>query len=139
MPDLKRLMARLATLGALIAAAVLVVACSASGAAPSLAANGASLVPVASVRQVHVSISDAGCSPQDLQVPAGPATFVVTNQGSGSVLEYEINQADHVIGEVENVVPGLDRTFTLNLKPGTYQLSCPGGTTSASGTLTVTE
>jgi iron uptake system EfeUOB component EfeO/EfeM len=136
MPDLGR---PRATLAAVIAGAALMSACSASGAPASGTANGSSLVPVPSVRQVHVSISDAGCSPQDLQVPAGPATFIVTNQGSGNVLEYEINQADHVIGEVENVVPGLDRTFTLNLKPGTYQLSCPGGTTSASGTLTVTE
>ena len=132
--------ARTGTLAAtVVALAALVTACSGSGAAQSPVGGGASLIPVPSVRQVHVSISDAGCSPQNLQVPAGPATFVVTNQGSPSVLEYEINQADHVIGEVENVVPGLDRTFTLNLKPGTYQLSCPGGTSSASGTLVVTE
>ncbi len=44
-----------------------------------------------------------------------------------------------MIGEVENVVPGVDRSFTLNLKPGAYRLSCPGGTTSATGFLTVTE
>ena len=123
----------------LVVLATVAAACSASGATPSPVVGGASLIPIPSVRQVHVSISDAGCSPQNLQVPACPATFVVTNQGSASVLEYEINLADHMIGEVQNVVPGLDRTFTLNLKPGTYQLSCPGGSTSASGTLTVTE
>lgn len=91
------------------------------------------------VRQVHVSISDAGCAPQALDLPAGPATFIVTNLGSANVLEYEIVQADRVIGEAENVVPGIERTFTLNLKPGAYTLSCPGGTSAASGTLTVTE
>jgi iron uptake system EfeUOB component EfeO/EfeM len=115
-------------------------ACSSGGGAPTLAAGTAgAVVPIPSVRQVHVSISDAGCAPQELQLSAGPATFVVTNSGSANVLEYEVNQSDRVLGEVENVIPGIDRTFTLNLKPGTYQLSCPGGTTSASGTLTVTE
>ena len=114
--------------------------CSSGGAAPTQAGgSGGAVVPLPSVRQVHVSISDAGCSPQQLQLSAGPTTFVVTNRGSANVLEYEINQSDRVLGEVENVIPGIDRTFTLNLKPGTYQLSCPGGTTSASGTLTVTE
>ena len=44
-----------------------------------------------------------------------------------------------MIGEVENVVPGVERSFTLNLKPGVYSLSCPGGTTSATGILTITE
>ena len=115
-------------------------ACSSGGAASTQAGGSAGVAgPIPSVRQVHVSISDAGCAPQQLQLSAGPATFVVTNSGSANVLEYEINQSDRVLGEVENVIPGIDRTFTLNLKPGTYQLSCPGGTTSASGTLTVTE
>ena len=96
-------------------------------------------MPVPTVRQVHVSISDAGCLPQALQLPAGPTTFIVTNVGSASVLEYEIIKADRVIGETENVIPGIDRSFTLNLKPGAYSLSCPGGTSAASGSLTVTE
>jgi iron uptake system component EfeO len=94
---------------------------------------------VPSVRQVNVSISDAGCSPQALSLPAGPATFVVTNNGSASVLEYEIEHSGRIIGEVENVIPGIDRTFTLNLKPGAYILNCPGGTSAATGILTVTE
>jgi iron uptake system component EfeO len=88
---------------------------------------------------VNVSISDAGCSPQALSLPSGPTTFVVTNSGSASVLEYEIEQSGRIIGEVENVIPGIDRTFTLNLKPGAYILNCPGGTSAATGTLTVTE
>jgi iron uptake system component EfeO len=94
---------------------------------------------VPSVRQVNVSISDAGCSPQALSLPSGPTTFIVTNSGSASVLEYEIEQSGRIIGEVENVIPGIDRTFTLNLKPGAYILNCPGGTSAETGTLTVTE
>jgi iron uptake system EfeUOB component EfeO/EfeM len=121
----------------------LVAACG-GGTGPAVSAQpagsgAAALQPMPSVRQVHVSISDAGCAPAQLQLASGPATFVVTNDGSSSVLEYEVYQSDHILGEVENVIPGIQRTFTLNLKPGTYKLACPNGTTSATGTLTVTE
>jgi len=121
--------------------------CSAGPAATAVAGSGvpgsggpnAGPTAVPTVRQVQVSINDTGCSPQTLSLPAGPATFVVTNSGSTSVLEYEIEQSGRIIGEVENVIPGIDRSFTLNLKPGAYVLNCPGGTTAATGTLTVTE
>ena len=125
------------------AALVLVAACGASSpSAPSgsVPGSGAAANPsVPAVRQVHVSISYAGCGPQVLSIPAGPATFIVTNAGSASVLEYEIEQSGRIIGEVENVIPGIDRSFTLNLKPGAYILNCPGGTSAATGTLNVTE
>ncbi len=123
-----------------VALAGLAAACNSAGPASAQPSGStAALLPLPSVRQVHVSISDAGCAPQQLQLTAGPATFIVTNNGSANVLEYEIDQTDHVLGEVENVIPGIDRSFTLDLKPGTYKLSCPGGTTSATGILTVTE
>jgi iron uptake system component EfeO len=115
------------------------VATAPADAAPSGILRPSSVAAIASVRQVHVSIGDAGCAPQAIQLPARPATFIVTNSGSATVLEYEIGQADRVIGEVENVVPGVERSFTLNLKPGAYRLSCPGGTTPATGILTVTK
>jgi iron uptake system component EfeO len=112
---------------------------SSSGTGQAGPGGSGSPAAVPSVRQVQVSISDAGCSPQTLSLPSGPTTFVVTNRGSSSVLEYEIEQSGRIIGEVENVIPGIDRTFTLNLKPGAYILNCPGGTSAATGTLTVTE
>jgi iron uptake system component EfeO len=143
--------AALTSVAVLLGVSGLVAACSPAGAgstsgpagpAAGTASGGPSSQPGASsptVRQVHVSLSDAGCGPQSLSVPAGPATFIVTNTGSSSVLEYEIEQDGRIIGEVENVIPGIDRNFTLNLKPGTYVLNCPGGTSAATGTLTVTE
>jgi iron uptake system component EfeO len=126
------------------AALILLAGCASIGpaTAPAGSAPGggtAANPSVPAVRQVHVSISDAGCGPQTLSIPAGPATFIVTNNGSASVLEYEIEQSGRIIGEVENVIPGIDRSFTLNLKPGAYVLNCPGGTSAATGTLTVTE
>ena len=35
-----------------------------------------------------------------------------------------------ILGEKENLVAGLSGSFTLDLQPGQYTLSCPGGTTA---------
>ncbi len=52
--------------------------------------------------------------------------------------EFEVLDGNHVIGEVENVVPGLTRSFSIDLQPGTYTTYCPGGSKNPKGTLTVT-
>jgi iron uptake system component EfeO len=46
-------------------------------------------------------------------------------------------QGDHILGEVENVIPGADRSFSLTLAEGTYKTNCPGGSKFDSGTLEV--
>ena len=92
----------------------------------------------AGVRIVHVSLTDAGCDPATMEQSAGPTTFVVTNEGADAVTEFEVVQGDRIVGEVENVAAGLERSFSLNLDPGSYETRCPGGTTSPTGMLTVT-
>jgi iron uptake system EfeUOB component EfeO/EfeM len=88
---------------------------------------------------VEVTISDDGCAPDPIRVSAGPVTFAVTNDGSASVTEFEVLDADdHVLGEVENVVPGDERTFTVTLEPGSYTSYCPNGTEVERGTVDVT-
>jgi iron uptake system component EfeO len=86
---------------------------------------------------VKVDINDGGC-PAGLKIKAGPTTFKVTNSGSGDVSEFEILSGDHIIGEVENVAPGLNKEFSLTLKPGTYKTACPGGSDHATAKLVVT-
>jgi iron uptake system component EfeO len=86
---------------------------------------------------VKVDINDGGC-PARLKIKAGPTTFKVTNSGSGDVSEFEILSGDHIIGEVENVAPGLNKEFSLTLKPGTYKTACPGGSDHATAKLVVT-
>ena len=86
---------------------------------------------------VKVDINDDGC-PARLKIKAGPTTFKVTNSGSGDVSEFEILSGDRIIGEVENVAPGLNKEFSLTLKPGTYKTSCPGGSDHSSAKLLVT-
>ena len=88
-------------------------------------------------RAVAVKLTDAGCSPSNLEVDAGRTTFKVTNAGTSRVSELELLQGSRILGEKENLVAGLSGSFTLNLRPGRYTLSCPGGTSAATGLLTV--
>jgi iron uptake system component EfeO len=88
---------------------------------------------------IDVTISDEGCAPDPIEVTAGTVTFAVTNDGSASVTEFEVLDADdHVLGEVENVVPGDERTFSVTLEPGSYTSYCPNGTEVERGTIDVT-
>ena len=71
--------------------------------------------------------------------PAGPTTFEVTNDGAAAVTEFEVLETAMILGEVENVIPGLDRPFSLTLKAGNYTTYCPGGSTGDEGTLEVAD
>jgi high-affinity iron transporter len=89
-------------------------------------------------KTVKVSLSDDGCSPQDLELAAGPTTFEVTGGGSGKVTEFEVFEGTRILGEVENLTPGLTKSFSLTLKPGDFVLSCTSGSQEPTGKLTVT-
>jgi iron uptake system component EfeO len=88
-------------------------------------------------RTIKVSLTDAGCSPATISASPGSTTFAVSNSGTTKVSEFEILSGKRIVGEVENIVAGIDGSFTLNLKPGEYSTACPGGSTSATGVLTV--
>jgi FTR1 family protein len=88
-------------------------------------------------RTVELKLTDAGCSPSQLKLDAGRTTFKVTNAGTGRVSELEVLQGSRILGEKENLVAGLSGSFTLTLQPGVYTLSCPGGTTAATGVVSV--
>ncbi|GLZ46831.1 lipoprotein [Actinomycetospora sp. NBRC 106375] len=88
-------------------------------------------------QKVTLALSDQGCAPQPAQVPAGPVTFTVTNTGSNAVTEGEIQQDNRILGEKENVTPGLSQDFSLRLDPGTYTVYCPGAAQDTA-TFTVT-
>jgi uncharacterized cupredoxin-like copper-binding protein len=88
--------------------------------------------------EIKVNLTTEGCTPANVKAKTGPAKFVVTNKDAPAVSELEVLEGNHVLGEVENVKPGVTRSFTLVLQPGTFALSCPGGTKSADGKLSVT-
>lgn len=89
-------------------------------------------------QEVEIELSDAGCSPAELKVPAGATTFVVENAGAKEVSEFEVLDGSRILAEAENVASGIERSVSVTLKPGTYEIACPGGTTTETGTLTVT-
>jgi len=89
-------------------------------------------------RRVAISLSDEGCSPASLKLPAGAATFEVSNAGGARVTEWEILDGQRILGEVENVAPGTSKSFSLTLKPGTYRALCPNGKSNQGGSIVVT-
>ncbi len=89
------------------------------------------------VQKVPFALTKAGCDPAHLGLAGGPATFEVRNDGADAVTEMELQRGGRVIGEVENITPGLSAAFSVTLTPGTYQTVCPNGTTAAKGDIVV--
>ena len=88
---------------------------------------------------LQVSLTDAGCAPAKLRAKSGTVTFEVTNDGSAKVTELELkNDEGIILGERENIVGGISGSFTLDLQPGLYTLSCPNGDKDDNGVLVVT-
>lgn len=87
------------------------------------------------------TLTEGGCVPNRASVGAGPVTISATNSGASRVTELELrNRSGIVIGERENILPGLSGSFSLDLQPGAYTIACPdgGSVTQGFGTLTVT-
>lgn len=114
---------------ALAAAGIVVIAAAACGGGSSVGSGGPTL---------EFTITDAGCNPFTASAAPGSTTFHVTNTGANNITEFEVlDSASRIVGEKENLTPGLEGSFTVDLKPGAYTLACPGGTEHATGTLTV--
>ncbi|MGY2051137.1 iron uptake system protein EfeO [Methylobacterium sp. JK268] len=84
---------------------------------------------------VAVTVTDKGCEPATLTVPAGKSVFRIRNQ-SKRVLEWEILQGTTILEERENIVPGFVQSLSATLEPGSYQMTC-GLLSNPKGTLTV--
>ena len=84
---------------------------------------------------VAVAITDRGCEPGELTVPAGRTAFRIVNR-SDRALEWEILDGVMVLEERENIAPGLSQSLTARLEPGTYAITC-GRIGNPRGRLTV--
>jgi iron uptake system component EfeO len=122
---------------ALLAVPAVVVACSSGFGSSGGSPSGSTGAGSKKVNSIEVTLSDAGCEPRSISTTAGPTTFEVTNDNTAAVTEFEVMQGDHILGEVENVIPGADRSFSLNLAEGGYRTNCPGGSKFDTGTLEV--
>jgi len=116
----------LAAVAAGAAVAAVLAGCSSSGSSSHSAAAAAGSGD--SSATVTVSLTPQGCAPKPAKVGAGAVDFNVDNKNAGSVSEAELRTSDlsKILGEQENLTPGLSGGFSLNLQPGTYKISCPG-------------
>lgn len=109
-------------------------ATSSSGTAAGTGASASSAAGVAPVSngasQVAVTLtSDGGgtCTLDNAVAKAGPVTFTVTNKTATAITEVEVQSDNRILGEKENLAPGLPSvSFTVTLGGGTYQIYCPG-------------
>ncbi|MEV0974936.1 iron uptake system protein EfeO [Microtetraspora glauca] len=106
---------------ALAALGLLAAACS-SGTTDSSASGGA-----AKPDKITVAASDTECKVATAELPAGTSTFQITNSGSKVTEFYVYAGGDRVMGEVENIVPGLTREVMVELPAGTYEATCKPG------------
>jgi iron uptake system component EfeO len=113
----------LVSVPALIATAALLSAC---GGSSSTAKSAAASDSVQST--VNIALTPAGCAPKPATVQAGQVDVNVDNKDAGAVSEAELRTSDlsHILGEQENLTPGLSGGFSLTLQPGHYVVNCPG-------------
>jgi iron uptake system component EfeO len=76
---------------------------------------------------VSVQASDSGCDLSRRDVKSGTSTFSVSNGGSKITEFYVYADGDRVMGEVENIGPGLKRDLIVELPTGKYQAVCKPG------------
>ena len=103
---------------------------------PSLAITGLLLVGAActqndsngDVGALKVRSTDDACEVSSSEAPSGNVVFEVTNDGS-QVTEFYVLAEDglRIIGEVENVGPGISRNLVVQAGPGSYFTACKPG------------
>jgi iron uptake system component EfeO len=117
---------------AVLAVALLAVACgSGDNTDPQGTTDGA----------ITVDASDTACTVSRTSAPAGTIEFGIVNTATKVTEFYVYAEGDRVMGEVENIAPGLKRTFHIEItEPGAYQTACKPGMAGKGirGTFTVT-
>jgi len=111
----------LAAAGAL-ALAVLTACSGGTGAGDAAPAAGG-----AADGKIAVNATDTACDVSRTDLPAGTTTFAVTNNGTKVTEFYVYAAGDRIMGEVENILPGLTRDLIVELPAGTYETACKPG------------
>jgi iron uptake system component EfeO len=111
----------LATAAAVLAA-VSVVSCAAKNSDKN-SSNAAT-----AATEVIVNATDTGCDVSKTAAGTGATTFTISNNGTKVTEFYVYGEGERVMGEVENISPGLQRKLVVNLAdPGKYQTACKPG------------
>ena len=75
-----------------------------------------------------VDAKDDSCEVSSLDAKTGQNSFSITNNGSKVTEFYVYGEGDRVLGEVENIAPGVTRKLIVQIQqPGTYQTACKPG------------
>jgi iron uptake system component EfeO len=103
---------------ALLAVAGSLAGCT-STAAPSNSAAGG---------PITVNAADTACDVGVKEAPAGKISFAINNTGSKVTEFYLYGTGDRIMGEVENIGPGLSRQLIVEVPDGgTYTTACKPG------------
>ncbi|MFJ1760448.1 iron uptake system protein EfeO [Amycolatopsis sp. NPDC088138] len=104
------------------AALVTLAACDGQGSTGSGTETGAAGGPI------KVEASDTACNVSVNTAAAGNVTFEITNKGSKVTEFYLYAEGDRILGEVENIAPGLNRRLIVEASDaGKYQTACKPG------------
>ncbi|SHL03757.1 iron uptake system component EfeO [Pseudonocardia thermophila] len=77
---------------------------------------------------ITVTASDTACEVSRTEAPAGTITFSVTNTGSKVTEFYLYATGDRIMGEVENIGPGITRQLIVEVPDGgDYTTACKPG------------
>src|SRR3954447_576810 len=76
---------------------------------------------------IAVQATDQACDVATTELAAGVHQFTVTNTGSKVTEFYVYADGDRVMGEVENIAPGVARELRVELPAGDYEATCKPG------------
>ncbi|WP_138735401.1 iron uptake system protein EfeO [Modestobacter excelsi] len=76
---------------------------------------------------IAVAATDDACDVASSDLEAGVHQFTVTNTGSKVTEFYVYADGDRVMGEVENIAPGVARELRVELPAGDYETACKPG------------
>ncbi len=83
------------------------------------------------VQQVNITLKDNSQTADVTEVEAGAVTFNITNESAAGITEFELLYNQKIVGEKENLAPGLGTvSFTATLNGGDYKLYAPGADNS---------
>ena len=78
--------------------------------------------------EINVTATDTTCEVSKSDANTGATTFAITNNGTKVTEFYVYGEGARVMGEVENISPGLQRKLVVTLsQPGKYQTACKPG------------
>jgi iron uptake system component EfeO len=107
---------------AIIAGVSALAALTACGSKGDTAAAGGAAGPI------KVDSTDNACTVSASTAKAGQVTFEITNKGTKVTEFYLYAAGDRIMGELENVAPGLSRRLIVQMSDaGTYETACKPG------------